>query len=86
MVSCLKQGSKMNGFAHSWSSFPYMYKEVPPRKQGGRKMEAKNHQVINECITEDLEAESNIVTCQPSLSLYLFLLTCPPSQRDSCIL
>ena len=34
MVSCLKQGSKMNGFAHSWSSFPYMYKVSAPQKIG----------------------------------------------------
>ena len=42
MVSCLKHGSKMNGFAHSWSSFPYMYKVSAPQKirreeDGGQK-------------------------------------------------
>ena len=34
MVSCLKQGSKMNGFAHPWSSFPYMYNVSVPQKIG----------------------------------------------------
>ena len=42
MVSCLKQGSKMNGFAHPGSSFPYMYNvSVPPKigreEDGGKK-------------------------------------------------
>ena len=42
MVSCLKQGSKMNGFAHPGSSFPYMYNVSVPQKirreeDGGQK-------------------------------------------------
>ena len=42
MVSCLKQGSKMTGFAHPWSSFPYMYNVRAPQKirreeDGGQK-------------------------------------------------
>ena len=34
MVSYLKQGSKMNGFAHPGSSFPYMYNVSAPQKIG----------------------------------------------------
>ena len=63
MVSCLKQSSEMNGFAHPWSSFPYMYNVRAPQKMGRGKKEVKNHQVINECLIEGFKAESNILTC-----------------------
>lgn len=63
MVSCLKQGSKKKCFAHPWSSVPYMYNVSVPQKIGKEEDGGKNHQVINECLIEGFEAESNIVTC-----------------------